>query len=440
VAPESRGAVDQAADATWFNALGRGEIRREPWHLTLLAWGGRDDRGNGTLQQRNRMSGATVAATVTADVAPATIVSARVSHSPNTFDQTFSIVLSGRGSETVNSTQRTETSTSRAMVEVARGLPRSMLFLRGSIQRAAADFSDARATGTTVLALDDAGESVSAHFETVPVGRLTTSAGVRHEWRAAPTALDARDRATVGHLGASVRVTDTVAIRGAVATSHRWPTLNELVRDFQVGAVRTLSNSDLDPERARTAEVGVGYTRGRSASLSATVFRTVVDDAIANVTIPSTSGIVRQRRNAGETRATGLELDGQWARGRTTLRGSVTLTDASFATSDEPAIDGNRLPQIPRASASVWADVAISSRLRSTVFWQGASTQFDDDRNTFELGSASQVGVRVGGPVGRIEWSLAFENLFDNRIEVGRTPLVTLAPGREIRFSVTWKQ
>ena len=61
------------------------------------------------------------------------------------------------------------------------------------------------------------------------------------------------DETTVGHGSASFEALsgDTrVVLRGSVASSHRWPTLNEMVRNFQVGAIRTLANPDL-PARAR---------------------------------------------------------------------------------------------------------------------------------------------------------------------------------------------
>ena len=81
----------------------------------------------------------------------------------------------------------------------------------------------------------------------------------------------------------------------------------------------------------------------------------------------------------------------------------------------------------------------VWQRIRASVFWQGLSNQFDDDRNNFELDAASVFGFRLTGPAGPIEWSIAFDNPFDSRIEVGRTPLVTLAPGREVRVGVRYR-
>ncbi len=61
VAPESAGPVDVPADAEWVNGLGKAAIRSTAGLFVVAGWGGRDDRGNGTVKQRNRMAGGTFA-------------------------------------------------------------------------------------------------------------------------------------------------------------------------------------------------------------------------------------------------------------------------------------------------------------------------------------------------------------------------------------------
>jgi iron complex outermembrane receptor protein len=234
-------------------------------------------------------------------------------------------------------------------------------------------------------------------------------------------------------------VRPAVVARASVATSHRWPTLNELVRGFRVGSSSTLPNPNLKPERARAFDAGVTVTRGR-ATVSAAVFATTVRDAIANVTLPSVTGIVRERRNAGEARARGIEVDADarlvpWLQ----VRGSVSATDATFRASAEPALEGNRLPQVPRVSAVAGVDLMPASWWRAGVIVRSVGAQFDDDRNTFELAAATQADLRVSARRNRLEWALVVENVFDARVEVGRTPLVTLAPGRALRVSATFR-
>ncbi len=82
---------------------------------------------------------------------------------------------------------------------------------------------------------------------------------------------------------AAFEIAERTFLRASVASSHRWPTLNELVRNFQAGSVLTLANPDLQPERAKSADVSIG-TSGSRWQASIGGFWTVVDDAIANVT------------------------------------------------------------------------------------------------------------------------------------------------------------
>ena len=440
VAPESRGAIDVRADATWANGFGRLETGTGGKRFTVTAWGGRDERGNGTKVQENTMEGATVAASLEL-LGQATTLATRVSISPNSFYQTFSSPGSGRNTETLTSTQNTDTLTSRAVVEVGKTLPNGHVLLRGVFARANADFVDVRPSTTISQDLRDDSEAISVEAAFTPMSRLSVVGGGRHEWRAAPTSDDDRDTATVGRLVAAVRLNSAIVARGSIATSHRWPTLNELVRNFQAGSVLTVANPNLLPERGLTTEGGVGMSYARW-SLSTVVFHTVLDDAIANVTQPSSgSTILRQRQNAGDVHATGGEFDGEfrpieWLM----IRGSLTLTDSTFVNSAEPALEGKQLPQLPRAAGSIWGYVQLPWQLDATVVWRSIGAQFDDDRNQFELQQAEQLDARVGGTWRALTAHLMLENLLDSRVEVGRTPRVTLAPGRAVRIAVTWRR
>ena len=439
VAPESAGPVDVPADADWVNALGKIAFQSSAGLFIGAGWGGRDDRGNGTVQQRNRMTGGTFAGEY-ARVLQDFTVNVRGSISPNTFDQTFSIVGAGRATETVNSVQVTETFFTRVSGDLGWTLPRGSVTARMVLTRGSADFKDTdpRLPATVSQILEDDSEAISLHGGFIAMSRLTLGAGVRQEWRAAPGEGDERDTTTVGHGSAAYEVMSgetRLTLRGSLAASHRWPTLNELVRHFQVGAIRTLANPDLRPERGRGGDFGAELSQ-RLWNVKATVFRTVVHDAVANVTMNPTQ---RQRQNAGDARATGFELDSE-VRPMTGVRvgASFTLTDSTFHNSLEPILEGKRLPQVPeRAFAllgdvTVWRSIVVSGILRSV------SSQFDDDRNVFELAPATYADLRVAGRTRQFGWYLVIENVGDARIEVGRTPLVTLAPDRAVRMGVKW--
>lgn len=437
VAPESRGKVDVPADAEWFNGFGKVNVESQIGRFLLAAWGGSDDRGNGTPVQRNRMSGATVAGSWDKSVGLWQLA-ARLSWSPNTFRQTFSSVAASRATETLTSTQLVDGHTDRAMFEAGRAIPHGFFTARAAASGTQSDFSDAKPSGSiTTLGLEDQSQSIGVQGAWTPAGALTFGAAVRTEWRQAPEIGASSDSATVGSITGAWSISKSVVVRGSVATSHRWPTLNELVRNFQVGAVLTLANPDLRPERARSADGALTITRG-AWTASAGGFWTLMEDAIANVTI-STAPIVRQRRNAGEAHAHGAELDLEvrpvsWAR----VRASAVFADSKFRNSLEPALEGKWLPQVPQSSFSLSGDARIRWGLMASGVWRAVSSQFDDDRNTFLLAPAYQLDARVSGRIKTLTWFITLDNALDNRIEVGKTPLVTLAPPRTVRVGVTW--
>jgi outer membrane receptor protein involved in Fe transport len=446
-APEVRGPVDVPTDATWVNGFGRLDVQAGTGRqLTIEGWGGRDDRGNGTRLQRNRMTGGTVAGTYAAVMGDVTLT-ARLSASPNSFHQTFSTVSATRATETLTSTQVASTDTSRAIVELGQTLPHAFLMARGTFSRADGTFSDTRPASAATKALTDDVEAVSAEGGWTPSGRVTFDAGVRHEWRAAPTSESAHDEATVGHVGAVWQITEPISFRATASTSHRWPTLNELVRDFQAGNVLTRANPGLVSEDATSVDAGLFITR-RAWLVSVGGFRTAVDNAVENVTqpagtVPGFTGVVRMRENAGLARASGLELDGEIRpTDSTRLRVSTTVLGSTLVDSPELALDGKRLPQVPRVSASLCGDATLSRSISGSFVWHAVSSEFDDDRNQFLIAPAYQLDLRVAGRVGPAEWHVVVENALGSRIETGRSSatLVTVAPSRAFRVGVTWSK
>jgi outer membrane receptor protein involved in Fe transport len=446
-APEVRGPIDVPTDATWVNGFGRLDVQPGMGrHLTIEGWGGRDDRGNGTPLQRNRMTGGTVAGTYAAVMGDTTFT-ARLSASPNSFHQTFSTVSARRTTETLTSTQVATTDTSRAIVELGRTLPRAFVMTRGTFSKADGTFSDVRPASAATKALSDDVEAVSAEGGWTPAGRVTFDAGVRHEWRAAPTSDSAHDAATVGHVGAIWQIAAPISVRATASTSHRWPTLNELVRDFQAGNVLTRANPGLVSEEATSVDAGLFVTR-RGWLVSVGGFQTAVKNAVENVTqpagtVPGFTGIVRMRENAGQARATGLELDGEvHPTDRTRLRASTTVLGTTLVDSPELALDGKRLPQVPRVSASVSGDATLGRSIAGSFVWHAVSSEFDDDRNQFLIAPAYQLDLRMAGRIASAEWHVVVENALDSRIETGRSSatLVTVAPGRAVRVGVIWRR
>ncbi|GAA0611545.1 TonB-dependent receptor [Brevundimonas kwangchunensis] len=225
------------------------------------------------------------------------------------------------------------------------------------------------------------------------------------------------------------------ALRAAAYSGFRPATLNELHRPFRVGNDLTEANAGLEPERVKGIEAGWSWT-GERASLTATAFRTEIEDAIVNVTIgsgPATfpragfvpaGGVLRQRQNAGTIKATGIELDGRLVlTDALTLRAAVAGTDAHVdGGAAAQQLTGLRPAQAPIWSATAGMDWQATDRLALAADLRWESRRFEDDLNSRVLESGATVDLRA-------DWSLssdtalwiAASNLLDEEIEVSET-------------------
>jgi outer membrane receptor protein involved in Fe transport len=230
-----------------------------------------------------------------------------------------------------------------------------------------------------------------------------------------------------------------LALTGSAYGAFRAPTLNELHRSFRVGNVVTLADPALRAERLRGAETGVLVARGGTVSARAAVFWLEVRDTIANVTLSSTPALVtRQRRNLGRIRSRGTEVEVEVRPGgRWVLSGSAALTAATVRSFPaDPALEGLRVPQVARRSGSLQARYE-GRRLRVSAQARFSGSQFEDDLNRLPLAGFGTLDLQVSyAPRPQWEVFAAVENTLDTDQEIGRTPVVTLAPPRVIRAGV----
>ena len=231
------------------------------------------------------------------------------------------------------------------------------------------------------------------------------------------------------------RFNETIAVRGSAYKGFRAPTLNEFYRGFRVGNTQTNPNEALLPERLKGADGGVLVSRG-GISARATAFWSVLDDAITNITLSTTPLLItKQRANADQVRASGVELEGDVRLPSSfTLTGAVGILRSKFAGSG--SLSGKLVPQVPRYNIAAGARYAASG-------WNGSAQvrvtgrQFEDDQNAFILRRATVVDVYAGRDIVRqVQLFVAVENLFDNDYDVGRTPILTTGLPRAIRAGV----
>ena len=195
----------------------------------------------------------------------------------------------------------------------------------------------------------------------------------------------------------------------------------------------TEANAGLEPEKLYGVELGVGADG--DLRWDVTVFANRLEGAVTNVTIgfgPGTfpvagfipaGGVLRQRQNAGEVEAYGVEaeIERRWETFSVRLAGAYTQAEVDGGAA-APQLTGLRPAQTPRLTAAgeaTWRPLDVLS-LRAGLRYEG--DRFDDDLNARELSAATEVDLRADWSVSRtVTLYAAAENLFDAKIETAQT-------------------
>lgn len=229
------------------------------------------------------------------------------------------------------------------------------------------------------------------------------------------------------------KAADNVSVYVSGYRAFRAPTLNELYRAFRVGNVLTLANDKLEAERLTGGEAGVAVdTLSRRVNVRGTFFWSELTRPIANVTLSVTPALItRQRQNLGRTRSRGVEVETSARVSPTvTITGGYQFVDATVLRFPaNPALEGLQIPQVPRHIFTFQARYSDPHILTVAVQGRASSKQFDDDQNLLPLDGYFSLDAYVSRRLVRgIEVFGAFENLTNQRYQVGRTPVVTLGP------------
>ena len=378
------------------------------------------------------------------------------------FDQVFSAVNAARTSETVTRVQRSPAQ-NVGLSGQGSGTAGNHVLLVGAEFRNVRGSSDeiAFASGSPSALVDAGGRETAAGIfiqDFARIGRrFIVSGRVRYDrWQndagysasrpltASQAAVnqfpDNTEDAWSPHLAVLVNATDAVSIYGSVSKSFRSPTLNELYRGFRVGNVVTLANELLTAERAGNVELGTAYSRNRF-SLRASVFRTEIDGAVGNITLLATPTLItRQRQNAGRTRTAGAEFEGELRLRPIRFSGGYLYVNSTVIEfPSNPAIEGLRVPQVPRHQFTGQMDYTLE-QWTFAVQGRGSGAQFDDDLNMFRLEPFAQVDVYVSRSL-RENLTIygAVENIFNSRYTIGRTPIRTVSSPANFRVGLRWR-
>ncbi|MET3664979.1 TonB-dependent receptor plug domain-containing protein [Caulobacter sp. 1776] len=265
--------------------------------------------------------------------------------------------------------------------------------------------------------------------------------GVRRERDTATGALtldappaNASGATPTGRIGVRQRLSGQTWWRAAAYAGFRPPTLNELHRPFRVGNDVTEANAALKPETLYGVEAGLSGEGAVRWNIGA--FYNQVRDPITNVTIgigPGTfpvagfipaGGVLRQRRNAGEINAHGLEgdvaadLSPAW-----TVRAAFSATHARVDGGATAAqLTGKRPAQAPALTVTAGARWRPIARLSLDADLRYEGRRYEDDLNLRTLKAGASLDLRAGWKVSPAsEIYLAADNVLNADLAVGQT-------------------
>jgi outer membrane receptor protein involved in Fe transport len=325
-------------------------------------------------------------------------------------------------------------------------------------------------TGTNVITLRDTGGTqissgtfAQGQFWLVENFSVTVSGRLDH-WRnynarhnevsvatGLPTAAhrgdlpDKEDTVFSPRVGALYHVNDRITAWGSLGSGFRAPTLNELYRQFAVGAIVTLANDQLGPERLVGGELGVNVAPYEDLTVRATWFDNRMKDPIANVTLPSPPNPAnrRQRQNLGRTRIHGFQTDVEYRFGRDWRAGAGYVFNRARVTENDtdPTLVDKYLPQVPKNRGSFGVSYSNPRYLTAAVNAIFVGDQFDDDPNTLVLPAYGTLELSLFRAIGNnLDVFFTAQNLFDKEYIVQRNPTTSAAPrlvngGVRVRFS-----
>jgi iron complex outermembrane receptor protein len=281
-----------------------------------------------------------------------------------------------------------------------------------------------------------------------PIANLTVTASARLDrWRnydahniettratgavSDPALPDKSDSVASPRIGALYRVHERLSVWGDIASGFRAPTLNELYRRFSQGAVVTLANPELGPERLVGGEAGVNVLAARGITWRTTWFDNRVKDPVANVTI--TPPNLLQRKNLGRTRIWGVQTDVDYRIGQALRITGAYIYDAARVRENSlnPALVGLRLAQVPAHRGAFQLQYSHPRLATIALDAQFSGAQFDDDLNTKSrvLPKYSLVHLNVSRELGRsLQVFASVQNLFDTEYFVGSLPTLVGPP------------
>ena len=478
--PEERGPVDNEANVRYQNGSGKLDYNpSDRVNLFFRAGVFDEKRNNGKIGELNDTNWKSGNGGVRLKLKDGSNVEGRVFFDHEHFHQnTFAVPAATppRSQENLSLDKRVPTKAVGTMVQWSRAF---QMHGRANVLSAGTDFrrikgdSDeltyALATGLTPLIHRVAGgtQKLAGVFaqdliEVAPKLQLTLSARI-DSWRnynaanrettlatGLPTASDATfadksDHATSPRVAALYRVSSRVSVWGSVSKGFRAPTLKELYSQFRVGAVLTLNNPALGPERLTGGEAGISVAASDRVTVRGTWFDNRVKNPMANVTIAA-NGNTRQLKNLGSTNIAGFQTDAAYrVNAYWTVSGAYVFDIAKVHAyvPDAAGVDltGKYLPEVPKHRASFQVSFTHPKYVNVAIETQFVGMQFDDDQNVAPIlpvvAGKAQVGLpgysvtdfSLSRTINRnVDAFVGVQNLFGKVYYVGTNPTTIGTP------------
>jgi outer membrane receptor protein involved in Fe transport len=332
-------------------------------------------------------------------------------------------------------------------LDAVRGQTVTLRRISGGTQRSISAFVQDVFTPTAKLVLTlsarvDSWRNYDAHNVETNIPAGTPGAGNR------PTIDDTEDTVGSPRFAALYHVSDRVSVWGDLSWGFRAPTLNELYRQFRVGALLTLANDQLGPERLVGGEAGVRLQPARNLTIRSTWFDNRVKNPVSNVTRRDLVN-TQQRQNLGRTRIWGLQNDIEYRLASWRVMAGYVFNQAKVTEFEaNPDIVGKFLPQVPEHRASLQVAYTNARWLSAALGLQYIGRQFDDDANVRAVPGESEAGLPGYAVVDftlsrslvrNLDVFLGVQNLFDEEYIVGTLPTTIGSPrlvhgGVRVRF------
>lgn len=199
-----------------------------------------------------------------------------------------------------------------------------------------------------------------------------------------------------------------LAIFASWSRAFRAPTLDQLFDprpfpDFAGGSF-TISNPELQPQRATNTELGVSQSVG-SLRWSSTIYRTTVDDEI-----DFDVGTFRYR-NIGESLHYGMETAAEWRGSRIQPRLVYTFTRVEPRSGEH---GGNQLKNIPEHLLRVGASTPLPAKMNLHLSLQWMGEWYLDDANLVRADDSTQLDMRLQRELGMWRAAIDVTNVLDS--------------------------